>query len=49
MATLSELLERLPLDKKIGLIVIVIILLTIFFSGFGKNYDYGDTEDWTDD
>ena len=49
MATLSELLERLPLDKKIGLIIIVIILLAIFFFFFLKNYDYGDREDWTDD
>ena len=49
-ATLLELIEALPFDKKVGLVVIFIILLTIFISGFGENDSYGDfnydNEDW---
>ena len=41
-ATLLELIEALPFDKKVGLVVIFIILLTIFISGFGENDSYGD-------
>lgn len=48
-ATLLERIEALPFDKKVGLVVIFIILLTIFISGFGENDSYGDfydNKDW---